>query len=167
MLYLLLKILHLLCACIVVGYLVYDVCVFSYYKHNRTQEEFLKLKREVLKPSVLLLGTSFLLLLGSGVGLFSFYVDFTNGVFSGIVGFFKEGFLQLSTALETFSFTTLDFRGILTLKICVVGLLFIFTPISFFYLLILKQPDPMRKFYHHLALVICFLALVLAKLLFV
>lgn len=52
------------------------------------------------------------------------------------------------------------------LKIALVTLLIIFTLISFFFILVLKKPDPFRKYYHHLALVICLAALFVAKIFF-
>ncbi|TKX29629.1 trehalose-6-phosphate synthase [Campylobacter sp. MIT 12-5580] len=142
MFYTLVKIIHLLCACVVIGYLIYDVFIFSHFKKNRSEVEFIKLKRELLKPSALILGLAFLLLLCSGAYLASFYLG-------GELGWLESSFQQ-----------------ILVLKISVVGLLFVFTPISFFYILVLKKSDPMRKFYHHLALLICLIALIFAKLMF-
>ena len=58
-------------------------------------------------------------------------------------------------------------QKMLWLKIAVIALLFVFTPISFYYILVLKKPDPFRRYYHHLALFICLAALIIAKLLFV
>lgn len=153
-----LGVIHLLCACIVVGYLVYDVLIFRYFKMRRSQSEFKALKREVLKPSVIILGVSFLGLLLSGAGLFSFYID--DG---GFVEFIKEGFCEILDSIQ--SSKSLSFKSILVIKLVVVSLLFIFTPISFFYILVLKKPDPMRRFYHHLALFICLIAVILARFL--
>lgn len=59
MFYPIIKSIHLLCACI--GYLVYDVFVFKLLKKGRSEAEFIKLKRELLKASALILGASFLL----------------------------------------------------------------------------------------------------------
>lgn len=142
MFYTLVKTTHLLCACVVIGYLIYDVFIFSRFKKNRSEAEFIKLKRELLKPSALILGLAFLLLLCSGALLASFYLG-------GTLGWFES-----------------TFQKILVLKIAVVASLFVFTPISFFYILALKRSDPMRKFYHHLALFICLVALILAKFMF-
>lgn len=73
MFYPIIKSIHLLCACI--GYLVYDVFVFKLLKKGRSEVEFIKLKRELLKASALILGASFLLLLVSGGILASFYLN--------------------------------------------------------------------------------------------
>ena len=59
-----------------------------------------------------------------------------------------------------------EFQKILWLKIALVSLLFVFAPISFYYIFILKKPDPFKHYYHHIALAICLLALILAKILF-
>ena len=142
MLYIIVKILHLLCACIVIGYLFYDVFVFSFFKKRRSEAEFKSLKRELLKPSVLLFAPSFLLLLLSGTFLASFYMG-------GDLGFWQNSVQKM-----------------LWLKLALIALLFIFTPISFWYLLVLKRPDPFRHYYHHLALLICLFALILGKILF-
>ena len=143
MLYLITKILHLLCVCVVLGYLVYDVCVFSFFKKTRSEAEFTALKRELLKPSIALFAPAFLLMLLSGAVLASFYMG-------GELGFWQNAVQKM-----------------LWLKIAVIALLFVFTPISFYYILVLKKPDPFRRYYHHLALFICLVALIIAKLLFV
>lgn len=142
MLYALVKITHLLCACVVIGYLIYDVFIFSHFKKKRSQDDFTRLKRELLKPSVCILAPAFVLLLFSGAYLGSFYLG-------GELGWFEN-----------------TFQKILLFKIVVISLLFIFTPLSFFYILVLKRSDPMRSFYHHLALFICLIALILAKIMF-
>ncbi|TQR31377.1 trehalose-6-phosphate synthase [Campylobacter sp. MIT 99-7217] len=143
MFYVSVKIIHLLCACVVIGYLVYDAFIFSCLKKNRSHEEFISLKRELLKPSVLILALAFFALIITGLMLASFYLG-------GNLGFWQN-----------------NFQKILIVKILVVASLFVFAGISFLYILIFKKPDPFRKFYHFLALVICVLALILAKLLFV
>ncbi|MWV62902.1 hypothetical protein DCO58_01710 [Helicobacter saguini] len=152
-----LGLIHLLCACVVVGYLVYDVLIFRYFKLKRSESEFKALKREVLKPSVVILGVAFLGLLLSGFGLFSFYVE------DGFLEFFKSGFYGILDSVRNSK--SLSFESILVLKLLTISLLFIFTPISFFYILVLKKPDPMRRFYHHLALLICLIAVILARFL--
>lgn len=141
MFYIAINIAHLLSACVVIGYLVYDIAIFSFFKKKRTAEEFTKLKREILKPSAVVLGCSFLILLISGTILGSFYLGEESGYF---VSFFQK---------------------ILWLKIIVILSLFVFVGISFFYMFVLKKPDPLRKCYHHIALFICLITLVLAKLL--
>lgn len=156
-----LGVIHLLCACVVVGYLVYDVLIFRYFKLRRDESEFKALKREILKPSVIILGTSFLGLLLSGFGLFSFHIDSSNGIFQGIFEFLRIGLNDIIDSIKNSK--SLSFESILVLKLLVISLLFIFTPISFFYILVLKKPDPMRRFYHHLALFICLIAVILAR----
>lgn len=135
--------LHLLCACVVIGYLVYDIFVFNYFKKKRNDIEFTQLKREILKPSIILFGPCFVILIASGIYLASFYM---GG---------NLGYIQNTTQI------------MLWLKIIIIASLFVFTPISFYYLLFRKEKDPFRKIYHHIALVICLLALIIAKLLFV
>ena len=147
MLYLTAQTLHLLCACIVIGYLVYDVFVFSFFKKGRSEAEFTSLKRELLKPSVLLFAPAFLLLLASGAFLASFHTD--------------ENFFSLHEfALQA------QIQQMIWLKIALVALLVICTLASFFFILVLKKPDPFRRFYHHIALVICLAALLVAKMFF-
>lgn len=148
MLYTSIQTLHLFCACVVVGYLVYDIFIFSTLKKNRSDIEFTQLKKELLKQSVLVLGLGFLLLLISGAVLASFYIDEN---FFTLQNFYLQNHIQ----------------KMIWLKIALVALLIIFTLISFFFILVLKKPDPFRKYYHHLALVICLGALIVAKLLFV
>lgn len=157
----LLGVIHLLCACIVIGYLVYDVVVFSFLRKKRDEASFKALKREILKPSVILLGSAFVGLLVSGFLLASLYVETQNGFFSGWYALLQNGFRGIYAWISVGD--TLDFYAKLVLKLVVVSLLFVFTPISFFYILVLKKPDPMRRFYHHLALAICFVALLLAR----
>lgn len=142
MLYFIARIIHIFCACVVIGYLVYDVFVFSAFKKSRTDAEFTALKREILKPSVVVLGIGFVLLLASGVFLGSFYMG-------GELGFWQN-----------------PTQKMLWLKIATIALLFVFTPISFYYLFVLKKPDLFRKFYHHIALIICIAAFLIANLTF-
>lgn len=145
MFYLIVKSTHLLCACVVIGYLVYDVFVFSLLKKGRSESEFIKLKRELLKASALILGVSFLLLLVSGGILASFYLNIESLTWKN---FFLQNHIQ----------------KMIWLKISLVLLLFLCTLFSFYFILMLKKPDPFRRFYHHLALVICLLALIVAKI---
>lgn len=145
MFYPIVKSIHLLCACIVIGYLVYDVFVFSLLKKGRSESEFIALKRELLKASALILGLSFLLLLVSGGILASFYLSVQSLTWEN---FFLQNHIQ----------------KMIWLKICLVALLFLCTLFSFYFILVLKKPDPFRRFYHHLALVICILALIVAKI---
>ena len=142
MFYFIIQTIHLFCAAIVVGYLIYDIFVFSAFKKKRNDTDFKELKREILKPSIMLFAPTFLLLLLSGVILANFYLG------------------------EDLGFWQNEFQKILWLKIALVSLLFVFDPISFYYIFILKKPDPFKHYYHHIALVICLLALILAKILF-
>ena len=138
---------HLFCACVVIGYLVYDIFIFSAFKKKRSEAEFTRLKRELLKPSVIVLGAGFALLIASGASLASFYAD--------------ENFFSLQNlARQT------QIQQMIWLKIALVVLLVLFTLVSFFFILVLKKPDPFRRFYHHIALVICLAALLVAKLFF-
>lgn len=143
MFYPIIKSIHLLCACI--GYLVYDVFVFKLLKKGRSEVEFIKLKRELLKASALILGASFLLLLVSGGILASFYLNAESLTWEN---FFLQNHIQ----------------KMIWLKIALVVLLLLCTLFSFYFILVLKQPDPFRRFYHHIALVICLLALIVAKI---
>ncbi len=145
MFYLIVKSIHLLCACIVIGYLVYDVFVFSLLKKGRSEAEFIKLKRELLRASALILGTSFLFLLLSGGILANFYLNIEALTWEN---FFLQNHIQ----------------KMIWLKIALVLLLLLCTLFSFYFILVLKKPDPFRRFYHHLALVICLFALIVAKI---
>lgn len=145
MFYPIIKSIHLLCACIVIGYLVYDVFVFKLLKKGRSEAEFIKLKRELLKASALILGASFLLLLVSGGILASFYLNAESLTWEN---FFLQNHIQ----------------KMIWLKIALVALLLLCTLFSFYFILVLKKPDPFRRFYHHIALVICLLALIVAKI---
>lgn len=145
MFYLIVKSIHLLCACIVIGYLVYDVFVFSLLKKGRSEAEFIKLKRELLRASALILGASFLFLLLSGGILASFYLNIEALTWEN---FFLQNHIQ----------------KMIWLKIALVLLLLLCTLFSFYFILVLKKPDPFRRFYHHLALVICLFALIVAKI---
>lgn len=132
--YFMIKALHILSACVVIGYLVYDVFIFSTFKNNRTQEEFKRLKREILKPSALIMGCGFCLLIISGICLATYHMGGELGL------------------MQT------NFQKILWLKIALVSTLFIFTPFSLYFVVILHKKDPFREYYHHIALVICVLA---------
>lgn len=142
MLYTTLKIIHLLCACVVVGYLIYDVFIISGLKKTRSEAEFTALKREILKRSAFILGFFFLALLISGAFMAHFYLGFD-------VGFWQN-----------------NFQKILVIKTILVLSLFVFAGISFGFLALGKK-DPFRRFYHLLALIICVLAVILAKLLLI
>ena len=63
MFYFIIQTIHLFCAAIVVGYLIYDIFVFSAFKKKRNDTDFKELKREILKPSIMLFAPAFLLLL--------------------------------------------------------------------------------------------------------
>lgn len=160
---LLLGIIHIFCACVVVGYLVYDVAVFSAFRKRRNEAEFKALKREILAPSAIVLGVAFAGLLASGFALACFYMDTSGGIWRGFLALIKSGFAGIITHFTQGD--ALTFQAKLTLKLLAISLLFVFTPISFFYILVLKKPDPMRRFYHHLALIICLIALILARML--
>ena len=136
-----LKIVHLLCACVVVGYLVYDVFVFSNLAKRRSEEEYKSLKRELLHSSAFVLGVAFLVLIASGIGLGSYY-------------------LSLKAPQSTL-------EKLLWLKVALVASLFVLTPFSIFYVRVLKKRDIFARYYHHLALVICLAAVLLAKFMFI
>lgn len=138
--YLTLKIIHILSACVVIGYLVYDVFIFARLGKTRSKEAFKSLKREILKPSALCMGVGFLLLIGSGAMLGAQY-------FGGDLGFWQN-----------------DFQKLLWLKIALVASLFVLTPFSLYFIIIRKTRDPFREYYHHIALVICVCVVVVAKL---
>ena len=118
--YELLKITHLLCACVVVGYLVYDVFIFSRLAKGRSEAEFKNLKRELLRASALVLGLAFVLLILSGAALASFYLSLSVP----------------QSALER----------LLWLKIALVASLFVLTPLSIFYVRFLKKRDVLARY---------------------
>ncbi len=138
--YFLIKTLHILSSCVVIGYLVYDIFIFAKFKNNRTQDEFKRLKREILKPSAIVMGCGFCLLIISGIYLSTYYMG-------GELGF-------IQTNLQKF----------LWIKIALVGSLFVLTPFSLYFILILHKKDPFREYYHHLALIICLAVVVVIEI---
>ncbi|STQ85182.1 trehalose-6-phosphate synthase [Helicobacter fennelliae] len=134
--YFIAKTIHILSACVVIGYLVYDVFILSTLKKTRSPQEFRELKLQMLQSSALIMGIGFLLLISSGIYLGSYYLG-------GDLGFLQN-----------------TFQKMLWIKIALVASLFILTPFSLYFVLVLKKPDPFRQHYHHIALVICILAVI-------
>ncbi|KGI56080.1 hypothetical protein [Campylobacter sp. MIT 97-5078] len=95
---------------------------FLVFKKSHSEAEFIKLKRELLKPSTLILGQAFLLLLCSEALLASFYLG------------------------ETLGWLKNTFQKFLVFKIGFISLLFVFIPICF-YMFVLKKSDLVRKFF--------------------
>lgn len=137
MLYSVLKIVHVFSACVVIGYLIYDVFIFSIL--NKKLDSIKAIKKLLMRRSITMLGGSFLLLIASGALMSKNYFD--GKIDSGI-------------------------EVMLSLKILCVGLLFLFAPISIIFRNF-KKPDPFKEYYHHIALLLCVCALVLGNLLFV
>lgn len=139
MLYLAAKITHILSACVVIGYLVYDIFILRGLKKGRSQEDFTCLKRALLPRAAAVSGVGFVLLFASGIWLANFDLG-------------GEWFELQSR-----------FAKLLWLKISIAFSILIFTPFSLFFVLRGKK-DPFRQFYHEIALVICVSVVVIAKI---
>lgn len=132
------KSIHLICACFIIGYLAYDIFVFSKLKNSIKNEEFTVLKRMLLKNSVKFLAPSFLILLLSGAFLGYFH---------------SENFFSLENSMQK----------LILIKIVLLFSLILCVSISLSCIFLFKKQDPFKQFYHHIALLICILALILAK----
>lgn len=132
-------VIHIFCSIAFVGYLFFDVCILPFAKKSIDEKILVDVKKAYTKGSAAVFGTTFLLLLISGVYLGSHYIGFNKGFFSS------------------------NFQTLLSLKIITLFLLIIITFISVFYVRFLKKPDPFGKYSHIIGLVLCFVIVFLAK----
>ena len=137
--YLFFLIVHILSAVAFVGYVFFDVCIFPFAKKHIDEDTLARVKKAYTKGSAKVFGTAFLLLLLSGAYLASHYLGGENGWLGS------------------------PFQILLATKIGVLGLMCLITAISLFYVYKLKKPDPFGKYSHIIALVLCAIIIVLAK----
>lgn len=137
--YLFFLIVHILSAVAFVGYVFFDVCIFPFAKKHIDENTLARVKKAYTKGSAKVFGTAFLLLLLSGAYLASHYLGGENGWLDS------------------------PFQILLATKIGVLGLMCLITAISLFFVYKLKKPDPFGKYSHIIALVLCAIIIVLAK----
>lgn len=137
--YLFFLIVHILSAVAFVGYVFFDVCIFPFAKKHIDEDTLARVKKAYTKGSAKVFGTAFLLLLLSGAYLASHYLGGENGWLDS------------------------PFQILLATKIGVLGLMCLITAISLFFVYKLKKPDPFGKYSHIIALVLCAIIIVLAK----
>ncbi|WP_459829711.1 trehalose-6-phosphate synthase [Campylobacter concisus] len=137
--YLFFLIIHLICAIVFIGYVFFDVCIYPFAKKTIDAKTLEIVKKAYTKGSAKVFGTAFLLLLISGAYMAKDY-------FGGELGWWQSNFQKL-----------------LFVKIFVLLVMCFVTFISVFNVVILKKPDPFGKFSHLIALVLCLIMVVLAK----
>ena len=130
---------HLICAIVFIGYVFFDVCIYPFAKKTVDVKTLEIVKKAYTKGSAKVFGTAFLLLLISGAYMAKDY-------FGGELGWWQSNFQKL-----------------LLIKIFVLLVMCFVTFISVFNVVILKKPDPFGKFSHLIALVLCLIMVVLAK----
>lgn len=137
--YLFFLITHLICAIVFIGYVFFDVCIYPFAKKTVDAKTLEIVKKAYTKGSAKVFGTAFLLLLISGAYMAKDY-------FGGELDWWQSNFQKL-----------------LLVKIFVLLIMCLVTFISVFNVVILKKPDPFGKFSHLIALVLCLIMVILAK----
>ena len=137
--YLFFLITHLICAIVFIGYVFFDVCIYPFAKKTVDTKTLEIVKKAYTKGSAKVFGTAFLLLLISGAYMAKDY-------FGGELGWWQSNFQKL-----------------LLIKIFVLLIMCLVTFISVFNVVILKKTDPFGKFSHLIALVLCLIMVILAK----
>ncbi|OUT12680.1 trehalose-6-phosphate synthase [Campylobacter concisus] len=137
--YLFFLITHLICAIVFIGYVFFDVCIYPFAKKTVDTKTLEIVKKAYTKGSAKVFGTAFLLLLISGAYMAKDY-------FGGELSWWQSNFQKL-----------------LLVKIFVLLIMCLVTFISVFNVVLLKKPDPFGKFSHLIALVLCLIMVVLAK----
>lgn len=135
-------IIHVFCAIIFVGYLFFDVVIFSKAKKNLKQELRTEVQEVITKKAIKIMPICVLLLLLTGGMMMSKWVGRQIGYFD----------------------TT--FQQIFMLKVFFACLIFIMVALSLSYKFILKKPNPLNKIIHPLALTLAILIVLCAKLMF-
>ena len=138
--YLFFLITHLICAIVFIGYVFFDVCIYPVAKKTVDAKTLEIVKKAYTKGSAKVFGTAFLLLLISGAYMAKDYLGGDHGWWQS------------------------NFQKLLLAKITVLLLMCLITFISVFNVTILKKPDPFGKFSHPIALVLCLIIVILAKL---
>ena len=137
--YLFFLITHLICAIVFIGYVFFDVCIYPFAKKTVDTKTLEIVKKAYTKGSAKVFGTAFLLLLISGAYMAKDY-------FGDELGWWQSNFQKL-----------------LLVKIFVLLIMCLVTFISVFNVVILKKTDPFGKFSHLIALVLCLIMVILAK----
>lgn len=135
-------IVHVFCAIIFVGYLFFDVVIFSKAKKNLKQELRTEVQEVITKKAIKIMPICVLLLLLTGGMMMSKWVG-------SQIGYFDTTFQQ-----------------IFMLKVFFACLIFIMVALSLSYKFILKKPNPLNKIIHPLALTLAILIVLCAKLMF-
>lgn len=135
-------IIHVFCAIIFVGYLFFDVVIFSKAKKNLKQELRTEVQEVITKKAIKIMPICVLLLLLTGGMMMSKWVG-------SQIGYFDTTFQQ-----------------IFMLKVFFACLIFIMVALSLSYKFILKKPNPLNRIIHPLALTLAILIVLCAKLMF-
>jgi hypothetical protein len=138
--YIFLLITHICCAIIFIGYVFFDVCIYPLAKQSIEEQTLLKVKKAYAKGGAKVFGSVFLLLLISGFFLAKNYIGNEHGWFNS------------------------TFQILLMTKIGVLLLMCLITFISVFSVFILKRQDPFGKYSHIIALILCLIIVILAKI---
>lgn len=137
--YLFFLIVHIFSAVAFVGYVFFDVCIFPFAKKHVDEDTLARVKKAYTKGSAKVFGTAFLMLIISGIFMAKEYLGGENGWFGS------------------------SFQILLMVKIGVLWLMCLVTAISLFFVYKLKKPDPFGKYSHHIALALCIVMIILAK----
>lgn len=134
-------IIHIFCAIIFVGYLFFDVVIFSRAKKNLNQELAKQIQESISKKAIKIMPICLLLLLLTGGMMMSRWVGSELGYFDT------------------------NLQKIFMLKVAFASLIFIFVLINLSYKFILKKQSPLGNI-HPIALILAILIVFCAKLMF-
>ncbi|MBZ7976809.1 copper resistance protein CopD [Campylobacter sp. RM12637] len=135
-------IIHIFCAIIFVGYLFFDVVIFSRAKKNLSQELAQQIQESITKRAIKIMPICVVLLILTGGMMMSRWVG-------SEIGFFVT-----------------TFQKIFMLKVAFASLIFIMVAISLIFKFVIKKPNPLNKIIHPLALTLAILIVLCAKLMF-
>lgn len=135
-------IIHVFCAIIFVGYLFFDVVIFSRAKKNLNPEIQNQASESIGKKAIKIMPICVLLLLLTGGVMMSRWVG-------SKIGYFDTTFQQ-----------------IFMLKVFLACLIFFMVALSLSYKFIFKKPNPLSKIIHPLALLLAICIVFIAKFMF-
>lgn len=138
-LYFIALLIHVICAIIFVGYLFFDVVIFSKAKKLLSQDESLKASEAIMKNGIKIMPFCVLALLITGLLMINKWVGFEIG------------------------FISLTYQKIFMIKLISAGIIFIAVAINLTHKLILKKPSPFKDI-HPIALVLAIIIIFCAKL---
>lgn len=135
-------IIHLICAIIFLGYLFFDVVIFPNIKKMFGEEISSKASKAISARGSKIMPLCVLVLLITGGMMMSNYINSSLGFFDS------------------------NLQKLLVLKICLALVIIAMIGISLTYAFILKKPSPIGKIIHPVAIILGFIIVILAKIMF-